>query len=214
MTLPYLEQGNLANLYNYTVNWSNAANNPVSQTQIKLFLCPSAPAGRVGANNHAELDYPAINQFVANPSATLFPLPPPDPTFPGVLGYNTSRRLTDITDGTSNTLLLAEDAGRDQYWTLGRQQSSRGNLPTMDGAWPAPAGYINITGYNSATAAIPGPIAINGTNAQNMYAFHPGVAGGLFADGSVRFVNASVSISILIALMTRAGGEVIADGSY
>ena len=38
-------------------------------------------------------------------------------------------------------------------------------------------------------------------------AMHPGGANGLFADGSVRFINATIPIDVLAALISRAGGE-------
>jgi prepilin-type processing-associated H-X9-DG protein len=40
-----------------------------------------------------------------------------------------------------------------------------------------------------------------------IYAMHPGGANGLFADGSVRFLDATVPITVLGALGSRAGGE-------
>jgi prepilin-type processing-associated H-X9-DG protein len=47
----------------------------------------------------------------------------------------------------------------------------------------------------------------------DIYAFHTGGANICFADGSVRFISSSISISTLAAMVTKAGGEVIpADG--
>jgi prepilin-type processing-associated H-X9-DG protein len=44
-----------------------------------------------------------------------------------------------------------------------------------------------------------------------MYSFHSGGVNVAFADGSVRFVQASVSMTIMSALITKNGGEVIPD---
>jgi prepilin-type N-terminal cleavage/methylation domain-containing protein len=210
LTLPYIEQGNLYKLYNFGVDWTDPANDSGNnQTHIKIFVCPSAPDNRVGANNRGILDYPAINQ-VHRPNPFASNLPPSDPTYIGVLGDNVSRRMTDVIDGTSNTLIVAEDAGRNQHWIMGKVQGTLAE----DGAWANPGGAIIVSGINPATLAIPGPKAINGTNSQNVYAFHPGVAGGGFADGSVRFLKDSTSINVLIALTTRAFGEVIPADSY
>src|SRR5262249_33574379 len=47
---------------------------------------------------------------------------------------------------------------------------------------------------------------------RRVYAFHPGGANAVFADGSVRFLKAGMSIRVLAALVTRAGGEVVSAG--
>ena len=55
----------------------------------------------------------------------------------------------------------------------------------------------------------PGSCAINCSNDGGMYSFHPGGANVAFADGSVRFVQANISMTIMSALITKNGGEVI-----
>src|SRR5262249_49996454 len=157
-------------------------------------------------NSRGVLDYPAINQ-VHRPNPFATKLPPSDSSYIGVLGKNVSRKTTQILDGTAATLLLAEDAGRNQSWEMGKQA---GTLPDS-GAWANPAGAIVVSGFNPATGNTPGPVAVNGCNSQNVYAFHPGSAGGLFADGSVRFLKSTTSIDVLIALTTRSGQELVND---
>jgi prepilin-type N-terminal cleavage/methylation domain-containing protein/prepilin-type processing-associated H-X9-DG protein len=211
LILPYIEQDNLFRQYNFGANWSAAANDSgVIQTQIKQFICPSAPSGRVAANNRAVLDYPAISELVRPNPYALNGVPPADSTYIGVLGYNVQRRVTDILDGSSNTLMVAEDAGRNQVWEMGRQT---GTL-SESGAWANPGAIIVVGGYNPATGTIPGPVAVNGCNAQQVYSFHTNSAGGLFADGHVYFLSSNTSLDVLIALTTRAYGEVVPDGSY
>jgi prepilin-type N-terminal cleavage/methylation domain-containing protein/prepilin-type processing-associated H-X9-DG protein len=209
--LPFIEQDNLQHGYNFRVTWSHKANDSgINQHQIKVFLCPSAPAGRVGANNRGILDYPAINQMNHTKTPWLTNNPKSDPTYLGVLGHSVGRRLTDVTDGTSNTLLLAEDAGRNQHWIMGRIGGTLGE----SGAWANPATAIVIRGFNPATLNFPGPCAVNCTNSQNVYAFHPAGANAVFADGSVHLLKADLNLNVLIALMTRHGGEVLPDGAF
>jgi prepilin-type N-terminal cleavage/methylation domain-containing protein len=211
LILPYIEQGNLYQQYNFTVTWSAAANDSgPNQHQIPQFQCPSAPGPRVAANNRGILDYSAINELTRPNPYALNGVPPSDPTYIGVLGDNVYRRITDITDGTSNTLLLAEDAGRNQCWEMGQLKGSLGE----NGAWANPGSNITVSGFNPATGTTPGPIAVNGTNSQNVYSFHVGSAGGLFADGSVQYLSSSTSVDTLIALTTRASGEVVEPNSY
>jgi prepilin-type N-terminal cleavage/methylation domain-containing protein len=210
LILPYIELENLYRQYSFNVTWSGTANDSgIIQTRISMYTCPSAPFDRHAANNRGVLDYPAINQITRpNPFATK--LPPSDPTFIGVLGKNVARRITQITDGTTSTLILAEDAGRNECWEMGQHTGSL----AQDGSWANPGGAINVSGFNPATKSTPGPVAVNGTNSQNVYSFHLHVAGGLFADGSIRYLKDTTSIDTLIALVTREGREVIADNSY
>ena len=226
LILPYIEQGNLAQQYatatkDFTLQWTTA-DNGVNQTQIKLFICPSAGFDRTGTNGRAMLDYAAINQI--NPALLVPPIftrtYPADATYHGVLGHQTptkkvSRQIAEITDGTSNTLLLAEDAGRNEHWIMGKIQGTLNE----DGAWANPNNNITNTnggqwGLNPQTLSMPGPCGVNCTNSQQVYSFHIGIAQALFADGSVRSLRAGTDVNIVIALMTRRGGEVVPEDSY
>jgi prepilin-type processing-associated H-X9-DG protein len=119
--------------------------------------------------------------------------------------------LSQITDGTSHTILVTEDAGRPTLWQAGR----RGQDLISNGApW---AGYNNgfyVHGSNSDGTGAWGPCAINCTNNRQVYSFHSGGANAVFADGSVHFLQKGMSIRILTALVTRAGGEVVSTGDY
>jgi prepilin-type N-terminal cleavage/methylation domain-containing protein/prepilin-type processing-associated H-X9-DG protein len=214
LILPFIEQGPLFNRYRLDRNWNDAATNDanpggVNQTVIALYLCPSAPGGRLGSRNRGIADYDAINQ-VTRPNPFVTNMPSSDPTFIGVLGKDIRRRLTDITDGTSNTIMVAESAGRNQTWVMGAMTSTGGTT----GAWANPDDTIVVSGYNPATNSIPGPCGVNCTNNNEIYAFHPGVAMVLFADGSVQSIRSGTDVNIVIALMTRARGEIVANNAW
>jgi prepilin-type N-terminal cleavage/methylation domain-containing protein/prepilin-type processing-associated H-X9-DG protein len=226
LALPYIEQGNLQNQYRLDRDHQEPENDGTppytgpnagpNQTDIKVFLCPSAPPGRKGANQRGVLDYPPASQ-IRRPNPFVTNMPPSDPTWDGVLGLNVLRRLTDITDGTSNTLLLVEDGGRNQYWEMGRYIGTTRPSDLIvgeSGAWAVPASHLNVSGFNAANIGTgdplqPGPCAVNCTNDQEIYAFHPGIANVLLADGSVRPLRAGTDINIVVALITRNHGEVI-----
>ncbi len=176
------------------------------ETKIAMFLCPSAPdsSSRLGTNKREVIDYSPVNQVV-RPNSFITNMPPSDPTFIGVLGHNVRRQITEITDGTSNTILLGEDAGRNQTWVMGKMTSTSGTT----GAWGNPSTEIDINGYNPATSSQPGPCAINCTNNNEVYSFHSAGANLLFADGSVRFGQSNLNVNILLALATRGYGEVV-----
>jgi prepilin-type N-terminal cleavage/methylation domain-containing protein/prepilin-type processing-associated H-X9-DG protein len=212
--LPYIEQDNLYKRYRFDLNWNDAATNDadpggVNQTQLKVLTCPSAPSGRLADRHRAITDYDAVNQ-ITRPNPFVVSMPPSDPTWVGVLGLNVRRRIPEITDGTSNTLMVAESAGRNQTWVLGRMTASGGTT----GAWANPGTAIVVSGFDTKTKTIPGACAVNCTNNNEINGFHSAGANGLFADGSVRMLRAYLDINIVIPLMTRARGEVISPDAY
>ncbi len=213
--LPYIEQDNLYRQYHFDKDFSDPANDSgINQTRVAGFLCPSAPDSqtRLGQFKREVRDYSAANRILLpNPYLTNPPSDDPKaPSYLGVLGHNISRRIAEITDGTSNTLLLAEDAGKTGYWQLG--QFLRYGIG--DAAWAASSTSITLRGFNPTTKDYYGPCAVNCDNNDEIYSFHPGGANVLCADGSVHFLHASVSLDTVAALITRAGGEVISTDPF
>jgi prepilin-type N-terminal cleavage/methylation domain-containing protein/prepilin-type processing-associated H-X9-DG protein len=209
--LPGLEQENLYRRYNFTVNWDNVVNdiNGPNQTRLAVLDCPSAPPNRTGTNGRGITDYDAITQ-ITRPNPFASNLPPSDPTYIGVLGKDVKRRIVEIKDGTSNTIMVAESAGRNQDWAMGTFLGTTG----LTGAWANPGTQITVSGYNIATKTTPGACGVNCTNKNEIYAFHISGANVLFADGAVRPLRAGLDVNIVIALMTRAHGEIIPADAY
>jgi prepilin-type processing-associated H-X9-DG protein len=120
-------------------------------------------------------------------------------------------RLAAITDGTSNTILLTEDAGRPRQWRAGKPGSDQ---TVLGGPWAGFNTGVMLQGSSHDGATRPGQCAINCTNDREVFSFHPGGANAVFADGSAHFLKADMSIRILAALVTRAGGEVVSASDY
>ena len=54
----------------------------------------------------------------------------------------------------------------------------------------------------------------NWSSNNEVYAFHPGGANHVFADGSVHFIKQSTAPSVFVWLISPAGGEVISSDTY
>jgi len=222
--LPYIEQDNLYRQYHFNLTWKDPVNNAVAATPLKAVTCPAAPGGR-NTLDRAQTDYSAINilsnstdNFADysyqtgryNNSGVL-------PTINLTAGASNvgGNRLTDIVDGTSNTIMMAECAGREQHWLNGRLDTSftAGN---WSGPWVNPNNELQIRGFNLATNSLGWPIAsatppcaVNCTNSREVYAFHTGGANAVLADGSVHFLKSTMDLRVLRTLITINGGEVV-----
>jgi prepilin-type N-terminal cleavage/methylation domain-containing protein/prepilin-type processing-associated H-X9-DG protein len=206
--LPYLEQPALAGQYRWQLDVSDWKNQPVVSKQLKVLQCPSAEPNRVhtdfepwvGGKIAACSDYAGIREV---PQAMVDRgYVDPRANRDSVFMINRMTRLADVTDGASQTILYTEIAGRPQLWEMGRRVP--GTL--VGGPWAA---RNLIWGASSIAEHSFWPCAINCTNYSEVYSFHPGGANAVFADGSVRFLKADIDISILAALVTRAGEEVV-----
>jgi prepilin-type processing-associated H-X9-DG protein len=208
--LPFIEEQPLFDRYHWDLKLSDPLNQEVVAHPLKIFHCPSA------APNRFYFGDPFASYGGKGVCGDYAPTWYVDPALTrgdsqGVLTPNCMTKLTDITDGASNTILLTEDAGRPRQWRAGRP----GDDQTIDGGpWAGFWTGITLQGSTFDGTNRPGPCALNCTNERQVYSFHPGGANAVFGDGSVHFLKAGMSIRILAALVTRAGGENVSAADY
>ena len=225
--LPYIEQQNLYQNYNDTVSAFNTANKGVRETYVSTYACPSdlnakqlltpesAPGSGGGGTQFMTGSYRGMGgisadgfaQWVGYPSEVLTNMS----KAPGTRGlFHTDwvggptkpEKMTGITDGTSNTIVVGERATR-THATRGTFWANSFNLYSLSGAFTQSAALLND--YDKC-------ISIASDQAQCKYgwgSFHTGVINFVYGDGSVRSVRTSIDMKTFTWLSTIAGGEVI-----
>jgi prepilin-type N-terminal cleavage/methylation domain-containing protein/prepilin-type processing-associated H-X9-DG protein len=254
MILPYIDQAPLYQAYNCNLTWSDPANLPVTTKSVSAFMCPSAPTNRLvpaatvkdgvgnfypSATPYGFCDYGSMNAvrpayFLSNglpvppmtaATNTASPASASKYEWDGGLKKGAATPISAITDGTSNTLMAVEDAGRPQITVLTKATAST----TKDGwGWAdIQAGYsldgatsdASVVGKASCTVptgpcsltTVAAPYGINMLNDSEMYAFHVGGAHVLMCDGSVKFISSNIAASTLGAMATRNTGDIVGE---
>lgn len=127
----------------------------------------------------------------------------------GILFFDSRVRLSDITDGTSTTLVAGERPPspdfRFGWWYAGVGQA-------LDGSADMILGVEEHKYTFRAPTCMEGPYRFSPGSLENMcdtfhyWSLHIGGANFLFADGSVRFLPYT-AVDLMPALASRAGGE-------
>ncbi|MCI0684979.1 MAG: DUF1559 domain-containing protein [Gemmataceae bacterium] len=226
MTLPYVEQTNLQQLYDFNVHWWEGANLNAAIYPVSLFVCPSAPAHAGVTSAPALPPRPAMTfpgpLAPTDYEAIMGVQPFVDPVLYGsfpinrcVMYRDATTRMTDIQDGTSQTILVLECAARPLIYrgrtVLTGVQNNQGQ-GWIDSEGPFSLNGSNIDGSVQGLGPVLTPRAINATNDNEPYSFHPGGINVVFADGHVTFIRESIGLLTFAAMCTKAAGEVI-DGS-
>ncbi len=215
--LPYIEQ--LAH-YDQAQAWLKAppgltSTAPFKDTRITALHCPSDPNRlKLGTNTGSPQGFHS-NIIVCLGSG--YATTTADPTgirLDGIFYGRSKTKLTDILDGTSNTLmaseiLLSPDIGtlhdiRGRVWNSVHAGTEFSTIfPPNSNIGDNPMGYCQ-----------PLPMAPCATTSTlNAYtlarSMHPGGVNVGLADGTVRFIPNGITPSIWLALGTRAGNETV-----
>ncbi|HEY1068148.1 MAG TPA: DUF1559 domain-containing protein, partial [Pirellulales bacterium] len=216
--LPFIEQDGIYQQIDQNQIWaanaSGCRNRTLAQTVVPTFVCPSGPR----AGELVTIQDPSD-------SSQTFTAAPGDYTIAGGFYYSTSpanyfegalrtlnvgvRRLTDLTDGASNTMLFAEIADKTALWRAGFMASGPATKTFNDsnnGAWANPNNN-NLRGWDVSGNVQFGPYIINRQNQAAPYAFHPSGAHVLMGDGVVLFLNEDATAEAVKRLVTFQTGD-------
>ena len=229
--LPYLEQAAVMANYDVTRDWWVAPNRALVATHLRVLQCPSTPnpdriqdkpettppnktgacgdyVTPAGVHRDINLALGTADQFAA--AADLR----------GVICWfsdtNTENTISQIKDGTSSSILIGENAGREDVWRrrvmFAANFNSAPRVRARGGAWATTDNAYEIgqrMAWDAAFGPIPGNVAINNSNEWGhcFYSFHAGGANFAFADGSIRWLGEQTNLRVLATRVTRAGRE-------
>ncbi|HEY1860762.1 MAG TPA: DUF1559 domain-containing protein, partial [Gemmataceae bacterium] len=199
---------------------------------VKVYACPAAPerpaytitlnfGTTIGPYTAFAADYSPVAYVDFTEATVNLGIPYlPNQALLGVMQPDKRTKITEITDGTSNTILVTELAGKPTLY-LGGFKNSGTQLNIFTGANnpPGPVGGAGgwgdatsggsvLMGSNAAGTTNRGPCLINCSNDYGLYGFHSGGINAAYCDGSVHFVGADIAPSIIVALITSNGGEI------
>ena len=206
--LPYLEEGNSYQQYDFTKGNSDPVNEQVVSQRIGVYLCPSGALRRAipipgcDANNRAPGTY-AVSTGSGDPWGTTATGEPNNGAIVNTGSGQTAMR--DLLDGTSKTLLVGESAWNfaDYLFTSG---PCKDQVRWGFSYWSSP--YPLATAFSTKGVFNPKSMSGDSTRLANFRSDHAGgVVNFVHCDGSVHSLNDSIDHAVLDALATRAGRE-------
>ncbi|QDV50925.1 DUF1559 family PulG-like putative transporter [Gimesia fumaroli] len=223
MVLPFMDQAPLYNQLNLDLDASVSPNIELGDEAIPIFRCPSDTNQGVftvsdGSNSYmlASANYVGIYGYGSLTDD------PGDPTDKGILFRNSNIKIRDITDGSSNTIVVGERSHQHQF-------VGASTVVEADSTWYAaipnvtrPSGMMMMPVEGSASLILghvgqgTGMMSMqhppNTTNhIANFSSKHEGGAHFLLGDGAVRFLSENIHYETFRYLGTISDGNVIGE---
>jgi len=216
--LPYVEQGTV---------YSSGNNIKMYTAVIKTFYCPVRRSPEPSATKTPQNVNVGLNDYTAccmRPVPTMMGVinPATGPTIPGHSGnpngsYGPPNTITDVADGTSNSIACAEKQLALKSLSTGNDLCDNSYYAAYTfGADNAPGTVINPT-ISDPTTPLQPDYPASSTQATGSGGFGSSHIGGMnacFADGSVRTVSYTVTLAVFQNLCNVSAGNVIPEGSY
>lgn len=210
LILPYIDQATLYSSINYNVSALDPLNSSAADKVLPFYRCPSYS----GKSFTGDTQYTtgslagrqfAIRNYVCMGARTVFGLSG-SPAADGVMFPGSKTSFADISDGSSNTIMIAET--REESAAVWIDGTSAAVAARWLGAAPTYTGTSNSINYKP-YFGLPFPNSIiqqYGPSSQ-----HVGGAQHLMGDGAVRFISENLDVTVYDALVTRNGGEVVGE---
>jgi len=231
--LPYMEQEHVHDRIDFNLGYSAPENREAASTSISTFICPSDPVVRIPSRPYWGItNYWAPTNYLGNQGIDC------QCRFErcsGIFGHSTFTRLSQITDGTSETIAIGEtlkgdldvSSLEDNYIYARRGGGVGANAQDVDtcqglapnasdratkwlGGHPQHNLLNTSRGPNDLRFDCKAPH--NGCSNFSARSAHVGGVHVGMADASVQFISNSVDVTVFRALGTRRGNEAV--GQY
>ncbi|SFI86466.1 DUF1559 domain-containing protein [Planctomicrobium piriforme] len=215
LILPYLDQATMSNQLDYNKSALDIANRPIAEMILPAYRCPSYNGSEYSAEakytaispKFAIRNYAAMASTVTTLMSEAYGYKPDGAIYPG-----RSTKIRDITDGTSNTIMVAES--REQNASVWIEGSTASLVATWFNPAACAAPPFDCAGTTSAINYKPYYTALTPTSISSEYgpsSLHTGGAQHLLCDGSVRMLSDNLSLVVYKALVTRGAGDVVGE---
>ncbi|MCE9564977.1 MAG: DUF1559 domain-containing protein [Planctomycetes bacterium] len=203
--MPFVEQQSLSDQAKTFAVSSGSNNpwypaNPALGVPMKIYTCPIDARGPV-LSNYPGIGNIGLAMYLGSCGTT-------GTTNDGVMFVDSKLRLTDITDGASNTVVVGERPPSSNlvfgWWFAGYGWEGKGSADVVLGSRDTGAAAY-FGGPSTNVGLRPGNVN-NYADSAHWWSNHPAGSIFLFADGSVKYLKYEAD-SILPALQTRAGNE-------
>ncbi len=227
--LPFIEQNALYSQYRFDMNYDDAVNSAVGDVIIPTLYCPSGPDPKKYKDPNAGVTTNVTTHYygVMGPSGAANPttitvggmtvsytvgspgangawsaegmMSQYQDTPSGSVSTGRNIRFADVTDGTSNTLMLAE---RSRILPATQTNDYRSWIRGQNGGSGATKNVMNPINA----------VYYNGSSNFNDFSFgsqHPNGCQFALGDASLKFMTANVDQNIYMAAASMGGGEVI-----
>ena len=223
LILPYHEQAVLEDKYNYDKGFDDPANEPICNSYIEVYRCPSAPRGReMEAYNlfrfsgQTEVRAQPTDYFgiraIKDPSgqnSILSDRRSPRRVEDGLLNDETRVSIKRVTDGTSNTIVLFEQAGRPMHLVQGKSEREGTGSFLWQGPWAGNVA-VNVHGYDRTNPLrSPGDCYINCNSHFGAFSYHQSLIHVMLADGSSRPIHDDIDPMTFVYLGRKSDGMII-----